>query len=474
MVLQDGVFPEPNAGDNRLAVWLSTGEDAEFQYWQRVVSVAGAEVVAAQGLCATAATAIRARRRVKGLLARLLGRFRAPQADQSWVLPGGELAEQCGAKESDLILVWPEVESDTLDVERIRACWPEARECRALGPGLFVVWGVDRKRPRKEPEVSTADISSFERAEEVLVTARRSGDARRVASALADLGILAYDRGNPPRAIELLEEALALASQAGDRLRECDVLGNLALVRVAAGEMEKGRALIDRELSQARAAHSRLAEKVALEHLGHVWTAQGDPARALAAHSEALNLARELGDRQHEARLLWFIAIQYAEMGVRGEAVASARGCIAIYAGLNRPEAAWYEDHLRQYETGRSGERLGGGGSPAAGGTPEPFGGSIHTGIVAVPDAPAATAGPGLLRMAVTATKALAKFVASAGKTVPNETYQQRIQTCAACEHHTGLRCRICGCFTSTKARMAHENCPIGKWPYFVDVRKPQ
>jgi hypothetical protein len=29
----------------------------------------------------------------------------------------------------------------------------------------------------------------------------------------------------------------------------------------------------------------------------------------------------------------------------------------------------------------------------------------------------------------------------------------------------TGLRCRICGCFTAAKARLDHERCPAGKWP---------
>ena len=76
-----------------------------------------------------------------------------------------------------------------------------------------------------------------------------------------------------------------------------------------------------------------------------------------------------------------------------------------------------------------------------------------------------ATAGPGLLRMAMSATKAMAGFAGSGFKTAPAETQRQRLQTCAVCEHHTGVRCKICGCFTNVKSRMLHENCPIGKWP---------
>ena len=68
--------------------------------------------------------------------------------------------------------------------------------------------------------------------------------------------------------------------------------------------------------------------------------------------------------------------------------------------------------------------------------------------------------GPGLLRMAMSATKAMANYVGSGFKTATPEVQRQRLQTCAACEHHTGLRCQICGCFTNVKSRLLHEDCP--------------
>jgi hypothetical protein len=67
--------------------------------------------------------------------------------------------------------------------------------------------------------------------------------------------------------------------------------------------------------------------------------------------------------------------------------------------------------------------------------------------------------------MAFSAADAMARFLGSGLKTTPPETRQQRLDTCAACEYHTGLRCRVCGCFTGAKAAMEHEECPIGKWP---------
>jgi hypothetical protein len=67
--------------------------------------------------------------------------------------------------------------------------------------------------------------------------------------------------------------------------------------------------------------------------------------------------------------------------------------------------------------------------------------------------------------MAFTATKAMANFIGSGMKPASADVQKTRLDVCRACEHHTGLRCRICGCFTSVKVKMTHEQCPIGKWP---------
>ena len=74
-------------------------------------------------------------------------------------------------------------------------------------------------------------------------------------------------------------------------------------------------------------------------------------------------------------------------------------------------------------------------------------------------------ASPRLLDMAFSAMQSMARFVGSGSKTAAAETREERLLACAVCEHHTGLRCRLCGCFTGAKAALAHEECPIGKWP---------
>jgi hypothetical protein len=88
------------------------------------------------------------------------------------------------------------------------------------------------------------------------------------------------------------------------------------------------------------------------------------------------------------------------------------------------------------------------------------FSGSFVAGGVASPP-PAA---PSVLRMALSGLSAVARFTGAGFQMTSAETRRRRLDTCRSCEHHTGLRCRLCGCFTSVKARFPAERCPLAKW----------
>jgi tetratricopeptide (TPR) repeat protein len=230
------------------------------------------------------------------------------------------------------------------------------------------------------------------------------------------------------------------------------------------GQAPRALELLEQELAFARAANDRFAEKAALDHLGLAHSGLRDPARAMTFFYPALALARELGDRKHEAEILWYLAIQLAELGQREQAIAQAQAAVDFLTATGKPQAAWFAHHLLQYRSSANGAGLGE--APPTAASPQAmFGGSITTNFWTTPAAPQhTTSNPGLLRMAFSAAKSMAKFLGSGFKTASPAIQQQRLQTCAACEHHTGVRCRLCGCFTNLKARMAHEECPIGKW----------
>jgi hypothetical protein len=141
LTLTQGVRAEPSSEGGRIVLWLPAGSDGEFRHWERVSTVAHAEVMLGQGICTTPATSIRARQRQRGLFARL---FRRPQpADgQTWILPDGGVAEQWGEREAGLMLAWAEDGADPLDERRVRARWPQAQRLQEVGTNLFLVSGV--------------------------------------------------------------------------------------------------------------------------------------------------------------------------------------------------------------------------------------------------------------------------------------------------------------------------------------------
>lgn len=49
---------------------------------------------------------------------------------------------------------------------------------------------------------------------------------------------------------------------------------------------------------------------------------------------------------------------------------------------------------------------------------------------------------------------------------VKNEVSQKRLEICLQCEHFfkPSRQCKKCGCLMDLKTRLAHSECPIGKW----------
>src|SRR5262245_31128734 len=105
LVFNEDVLLEPVPDDGRIVLWLTGERDRGFQYWERVGTVTRAAVATEQGICAIAATSIRARQRARGLFGGFLQRFREASGE-IWTLPNGEAAEQCGERQTDLVLAW--------------------------------------------------------------------------------------------------------------------------------------------------------------------------------------------------------------------------------------------------------------------------------------------------------------------------------------------------------------------------------
>lgn len=460
LVVDDGVLIEAVPGDGRLVLWLPGARAGGFREWDRVGTAAGATVTSVDGLCSLPAVLTPARQRSGIGLPSYLRRLLNSRAEPSWTLPGGGTCERSGSRRTDLVLTWPEDETDSLDEARIRGRWPASQAIRRIGPALSLVSGVESEQAKTKSAPATElppVIPARQLALHALTEVRQAGDRPREVTALIDLAVSYLHKLDAEPAVSLLEEALDGARRLGDRVQELDALANLAQAAIMLGRPEQAIEILGPALAYACEIGDRYTEKVALERLGHAHQARGDHLRALDHFEQALGIARSVGDAQHVAMLLWYAAITYADLGRPDKAIVRGEESVDLLRRLRKPQAESYAQHLADY-------RSGGASTMPALRTGGIFDASVIT--TTTPQLQTSTAaGPGLLRMALSATKAAAAFAGSGFKTVPLDLYRARLATCASCAMFTGLRCRVCGCISVAKARLPHEDCPAGKWP---------
>jgi hypothetical protein len=302
------------------------------------------------------------------------------------------------------------------------------------------------------PAPGPAD-SPLASAERIVAAARAAGDHRREAAALTDLGLL-IGRANPAAAAAAFESATTAAGRARDPALSGELDGCYGLFLVETGRAAAGLPMLRRALETARAAGDRHAEKTALVRLATAAPVTGGLPHAPHLLGTAAAIARDVGDTRHEAELHWLTAISYADLGRPDLAAGAGETAVRLYRATNHPEAGRLAAALEQF-------RLGGAGLPG----PATFMSGAGFATVSTEPPASSAAGPGLLRMGLTALRAAAKFLGSGLATVPAEVRRDRLDVCETCEHHTGTRCRVCGCYTALKSHLTHESCPLRKWP---------
>lgn len=472
----DNVLLEPNTPKERIVLWVQTERTNDFESWSGVVSVAGAQVHVARGICYLPVSLTPVRRGLGHRFAAIVtSPVRRPQ-EQDYVLPDGRLAHRYGSRRTDVALAWPQDSQATCDEAAIRRKWPLCREVRQIGERLYLADGIVEASPSEPvPMASTSYVPSTgnvrDAAEQALAIARGAGDRGRELTAWTDLGLVYLQEGNGAQADSLLCRALEGARALQDRQREADILNSLALSALIQNRPSAARELLGSVVAYAQAAGDRHVEKLAWERLGLANLALRDHYQALTSLERALALSLSVGDVTHQAALLWQLGIQHAELGRRMRAIARAQEAVALLRRHDKPQARWFARHVKRYRLGNVAPASVAGSLPATPNSPATglLGGTIDTSdVVSQPPAQTvakAATGPDILTMALTATKAMREFVGSGFKTTTAEAYSARLSICSNCEHDTGLRCRVCGCLTAAKARMLHEDCPANKWP---------
>ncbi|WP_405003199.1 tetratricopeptide repeat protein [Kitasatospora purpeofusca] len=134
-----------------------------------------------------------------------------------------------------------------------------------------------------------------------LRAARQLGSPAREAAALRHLGLVQYQLGDFPQALDLLHRALELQRRTGNRNGEAHVLANLGLTLTRTGHLEEALGHHREALRLARDLPEPAVESIALTNLGPTLTRLGRLEEALDRHREALEFHRRGGNRLGQA-----------------------------------------------------------------------------------------------------------------------------------------------------------------------------
>ena len=206
--------------------------------------------------------------------------------------------------------------------------------------------------------------------EESLAIAREIADPLRIASALNNLALVIWNKGDTDRATALLEESAAIKRKQGNWVGLAITLNNLGMLAAEAGDQDGAIASMEETLAIERKLGNPTGIADSLGNLAGLIAPTGDVARAAALDAEALEMRRDLSDRLSMAHSLDSIAATasragFAEAGARlygaGERLREELG-----APVPASERARYETGLEMTRsaTRRRGIRAGvGGGS---------------------------------------------------------------------------------------------------------------
>jgi tetratricopeptide (TPR) repeat protein len=125
-----------------------------------------------------------------------------------------------------------------------------------------------------------------------------------------------------------------LARRSGQPRREAAALVNLGDLHAAAGEHARAMERYRGALAPARAAEDHVAVGRILEATAGAYRASGDLVRAVDFYGRALTLRRNRGERADEARLLARLAAAHSAQGRHADALREYRAAVALHRKL--------------------------------------------------------------------------------------------------------------------------------------------
>jgi tetratricopeptide (TPR) repeat protein len=165
--------------------------------------------------------------------------------------------------------------------------------------------------------------------------ARRLGDQKAAADALAELGVVRRFMANYAEATAVLKEAVDLYAAAGDRLGQANTLNQVGIVCYLTADNQAAEQAQAQALEIYRELGDRLGQANALADLGMVRRQTSRFDAAVEDQSAALALYRELNDRYGRANSLRDLGVVQCLMGEYAAAAARQQEAYDIYRDLD-------------------------------------------------------------------------------------------------------------------------------------------
>ncbi len=153
-----------------------------------------------------------------------------------------------------------------------------------------------------------------------------------------NLGLVYQAMGDSELALHHHELALALARLAKDKAAEGDVLGNLAVVYWRLGRYDDALRNFERDRAIAERLGDMDGIAIALGNSGEVHQRCGRYRQAVENHKNALSIYDATGNRPGQASAHTNLGTAQERLGQHEQALASHQRALAIYTDLNEPQ----------------------------------------------------------------------------------------------------------------------------------------
>jgi len=212
-----------------------------------------------------------------------------------------------------------------------------------------------------EIEIDKGAPSNEAHAQRALELADRASYNLGQAGALNNLGVIAYTKRDPAKAVDYFNRALALWQSEGDLAGQAESLTNLGLTYGDSGDVNRARECFDKALDLAKAAgHPQKEARVALA-IGLVHTVRGEWQRALDQYQRTVLILDQIGDRATLAVALNGLGYLYSELGEASQSLESFKKSLVLSGEMgHRGREALTLSHIADIyaETGRRQEAL--------------------------------------------------------------------------------------------------------------------